>query len=59
MNMNIYVVGTSNQLFIPVLSTKTNVSKKKKYIVTGKTLFFVIGPFCTPHFVYFNLGIYI
>ena len=28
----------------------------KKKVVTGKTLFFVIGPFCTPHSICVNIG---
>ena len=30
--------------------------EKGKYLVTGKTPFFVIGPFCTPHSIYLNVG---
>ena len=44
MNMNIWVVGTSNQLFIAGSYTETKFSKKKK-IDTGKTVLFVAGPF--------------
>ena len=43
MNMDIWVVGTSNQLFIAGSYTETKFSKKK--IDTGKTVFFVTGPF--------------
>ena len=42
MNMDTLVVGTPNQLF------KIKFLQKNK-VVTGKTLFFMIGPFCTPH----------
>ena len=28
---------------------------EKKKVVTGKTLFFVIGPFCTPRSICFNI----
>ena len=30
--------------------------EKGKYLVTGKTPFFVIGPFCTPHAICLNIG---
>ena len=43
-NMDIWVVGTSNQLF---LKLKQNFQKNN--VVTGKTPFFMIGPFCTHH----------
>ena len=33
---------------------KQNFQKSK--VVTGKTLFFVIGPFCTHHPVCLNIG---
>ena len=45
--MNIWVVGTSNQLFVRGSLTETNFSKKKNEVVTDKTPFFVIGLFCT------------
>ena len=45
--MNIWVLGTLNQLFIKVLILEQNFQKNK--VATGKTAFFVIGPFCTPH----------
>ena len=41
--MGLWVVGTSNQLF----KMKQNFQKNK--VVTGKTLFIVIGPFCSHH----------
>ena len=46
MNMDIWVVGTSNQLIISPLKLKQNFQKYK--VVTGKTPFFVIGPFWSP-----------
>ena len=46
MNMNIWVVGTSNQLFIRGSYTKTKFSKIK--FVTGKTPFFVIRILYSP-----------
>ena len=54
MNMDIRVVGTSNQLFVTGSYTKTKFSKK--YVGTGKTAFFVIGPLCTPHSICLNIG---
>ena len=54
MNMDIWVVGRSNQLFILVSKLEKNFRKKK--VATGKTLFFVVGPFCTPHSIYLNIG---
>ena len=47
MNIDIWVVGTLNQLFIRGSYTKLNFWKNK--VVSGKTPFFVIGPFCTPY----------
>ena len=44
MNMEIWVVGTSNQFFIRSFYAKT-----KNNVVTEKTLFFVIVPFFSPH----------
>ena len=46
--MGIWVVGTSNQLFIRGSKTETNL---KNEVLTGKTPFSVIGPFCTYRFV--------
>ena len=37
-----------------VLKLKQNFQKKK--VVTGKTSFFVMGPFCTHHFICLNIG---
>ena len=45
MNMSIWVVDTSNQNFLIGSYTETKFSKNK--VVTGKTRFFVIGPFHT------------
>ena len=56
-NMEIWVVGTSNQLFVRGSSVETKCSKKSiNKAVTGKTPFFVIGLFCTYHFVCLNIG---
>ena len=52
MNMDIRVVGTSAQLFV---RGSSNVQKSK--VVTGKTRFFVIDPFCTPRSFCHNIGI--
>ena len=52
--MDICVVGTSKQLFMRVLKLKQNFQKKK--VVTGKTPFFVIGPFFTHYFICLNIG---
>ena len=47
MNMEIWVVGTLNQL---------KQSFRKNKVVTGKTALFRIGSFCTPHSVCLNIG---
>ena len=54
MNMNIWEVGTSNQYLHEVLKLKQNFRKNK--VVTDKTLFFVIGSFCTHHSICFKIG---
>ena len=46
-NMGIWVLGTSSQLFVRGSKTETKFPKNK--VVTGKTTFFVIGPFCTHY----------
>ena len=51
-NMDIWVVCTSNQLFIRVLKLKQNFQKNK--VVAGKIPFFAIGPFCTDHSICLN-----
>ena len=56
MNMDIWLVGAiSTQLFIIGSSTETKFSEKKN-VVTGKTLFSVIDPFCTAHSNCLNIG---
>ena len=45
MNMDIWVTATLNQPF----------HFQKNKVESGKTLFFVVGPFCTPHSIYFNI----
>ena len=56
MNIKIWVVVTSKQIFIrgELLKLKQNFQKNK--VATGKTLFFVIGPFCTHDSVCLNSG---
>ena len=44
-NMYIWAIGTVNKLFIRGPYTKFS---KKKEIVSGKSPFYVIDPFCTP-----------
>ena len=46
-NMGIWIVGTKNPLLWEVLKLKQDFQKNKT--VTSKTLFFVIGPFCSHH----------
>ena len=48
-----WVVGTSNQPFKTGSYNETKFSKK--WVVTGKTVFFVIGPFCTHHSICLNI----
>ena len=50
MNMNFWVVGTQNQLFI----RGSNFQKNK--VANDKTPFFVIAPFCISHSVCLNIG---
>ena len=50
MNMDIWVVG----IFIGIFKLKQNLQKNK--VVTGKTPFFVIGPFCTHRSICLNIG---
>ena len=52
MNMNI---GKSNQFFTRGSYTKAKFSKNK--VVTDKTPFFVIGPYCTPYSMCVNIGL--
>ena len=56
MNIKIWVVVTSKQIFIrgELIKLKQNFQKNK--VVTGKTLFFVIGPFCTHYYICLNIG---
>ena len=45
-NIGIWVVGTSNEIFLEALLNWNIISQK---IATVKSPFFVIGPFCTHH----------
>ena len=55
MSTDIWVVGTLNQLFKKeVLKLKQNPQKNK--VVTGKTPFFVIGPFGGHHSICLSIG---
>ena len=52
--MDISVLCTLNQLFIRGLYAENKFSKNQ--VVSGKTPFFVIGPFCTVHSICLNIG---
>ena len=52
--MEIWAVGTLNQLFMRGPHTEIKLSTKKKTF-SGKTLFFVIGPFSSPHSISLNV----
>ena len=52
MNMDIRVIGVS---LCEILKLKQSFRKNK--VVTGKTLFFVIDSFCTPHSICLNIGL--
>ena len=54
MNMRIWIVGTVNQLLIIV--SYTEIKSSKNEVVSGKSPFFVISPFCTPCLTYRNIG---
>ena len=56
--MDIWVAGTSNELFLKGSKTGKKVFKKKK-VVTGKTPLFVIGPFCSRRSVCLNTDCHI
>ena len=45
MNMGILVAVTLNQLFVRDFYTEMNFSKNE--VVSGKTQFLMVGPFCT------------
>ena len=52
-----YLVGwyIKSTLYTRFLNWKKKF-EKEKYLVNAKTLFFVIGPFCTPHSIFLNIG---
>ena len=52
--MDIWAVGTTNQLFVRGFKLKQKFQKNK--VVNGKTPFFVIGPFYSHHFICLNIG---
>ena len=54
MNMDSWVAGTSNQLFRRGPYLKKNFQKTK--VVSGKTPFFVIGPFCNSNSICIYTG---
>ena len=54
-NIYIWLIGTLTQLLISGSYTKLNYQKKNKE-VNGKTLFLVIGLFCSPHSICLNIG---
>ena len=53
MNMDIWVVSTSNQLFMKGPYDKINFQKNN--VISGETPFFVIDPFFSPHLIYLNI----
>ena len=52
--MYIWEIGAVNQLF--VRSSYTQKKKKKNEVVSGKSPFFVKGPFSAHHLICFNIG---
>ena len=52
--MGVWAVGTLNQLFKRGIKLKQNFQKNK--VVTGKTPFSVISPFCSYHSICLNIG---
>ena len=54
MIMDIWEVDTLNQIFIKVCYAQIKFSKNQ--VVSGKTLFFVVGPFYTPHAICLSIG---
>ena len=56
-NTNIWLIGTLSQMFFTGFYAQTSFQiKKTNKVVSGKTPFFVIGPFCTPDSVCINTG---
>ena len=54
MNVYIWAIGAINQVFIRVSYTRIKFSKNE--LVSGKSRFFAIGLFCTPHSICLNIG---
>lgn len=54
MNMDLWVINTLNQPFL-----RGSYIFQKTKVVIGKTLFFVIGPFCTPSYICLNIGFWL
>ena len=52
--MDIWVIGTLNNLFIRGFHTQIKYSKNK--VVSDKTPLFVIGPFCIRNSICINIG---
>ena len=50
----IWAIGPLNRLFIRGSHTQVSFQKDKR--VSGKSPFFVIDPFCTPHSICLNIG---
>ena len=55
-NMRIWEMDRLKRPFIRGYYTENKFSKKKKNVVTGKSAFFVIGSFCTPHSICLNVS---
>ena len=54
-NVGIWVDGTSNKLFVRSSLNWNKIFKKNK-VATGKTPFFLIGPFCSHHSICLNIA---
>ena len=54
--MDIWVVGTSNYLFLRGSKAETNFPKKNK-VATGKTPLFVTDQFCSRYSICLNIGL--
>ena len=56
MDINIWVVGISNQLFLRSFLNWKKKKIKKNKVVTSKTPFFVMSLLCTPHSIFLNIS---
>ena len=54
MDMYIWEIGMLNQLFIR--DSYSQFKFPKNEVISGKSPFLVIGPFCTPHSICQNIG---